>query len=368
MRKRTRRASLPVRLARVVLLTLPLCGFGCGRIGDPLPPIPRAPLIVNGLTATQRGNHIILTFPLVRTPQSPRITHISVYRLVENAEAPLGVTQEDFSSRSSVIAEIPGDTLPPRRATITYDDTISLAPVQPPLRYRYAVRIVSNGGTTADFSDYAVLTPNLSIAKPPGKPETSLSQTEITVSWPIPTEDESGAKPANVAGYNIFRRSDAATVKLNPRPLEEPRYIDRGFQFGTEYSYFVRAISLPAGVTNLSAGIESNDSETVSIKPKDTFAPGPPESIKIASINGIVSMFWPSNPEPDLAGYYIYRSEDEALPIAQWVKLTPRVHTPTTFRDDKVTIGKRYFYQISAIDTSGNEGRRSAIVGEQVNP
>jgi endoglucanase len=88
----------------------------------------------------------------------------------------------------------------------------------------------------------------------------------------------------------------------------------------------------------------------------------------VASINAIVSLFWPSNSEPDLAGYNIYRSEDESLPPEQWLKLTPRLHTPTTFRDDKVQVGKKYYYQLTAVDTSGNESARSVTISETVNP
>ncbi|MEP7272324.1 MAG: fibronectin type III domain-containing protein [Acidobacteriota bacterium] len=367
MRKRTTRAFyrallLPVAIALVIV------HIGCGKIGEPLPPIPRAPLIVSELTAVQRGTRLIIKFPLTRTPRSGKIARVAVYRLIEPADAPPGLPEEEFSTRSSVIYEIPGDTIPLTRSIITYEDTITLAPGQSAQRYRYAVRLFTAAGVPADFSNYAMITPVLAIAKPPGKLDTSLSQNEITIAWTTPTENESGTTPANVAGYNIYRRTDAAPARLNPRPLTEASYQDRAFQFGTEYRYFVRALSLPGGVTNLSEAIESNDSEVVSLKPKDTFPPGAPDSIKIASINGIVSMFWPSNPEADLAGYFIYRSEDENLPPARWVKLTPRVHTPTTFRDDKVVVGKKYLYQISAADTSGNEGKRSGTVAEVVNP
>ena len=82
----------------------------------------------------------------------------------------------------------------------------------------------------------------------------------------------------------------------------------------------------------------------------------------------MVSLFWPSNAEPDLSGYLIYRSEDEQAPPENWLKLTPRLHTPTTFRDDKVIVGRRYYYRLTAVDIFGNESAPSPVVGETVNP
>lgn len=355
-----------MRLSLFLCLTLFVAG--CGKIGDPLPPIPRAPLIVNELTAVQRGTRIVISFPLTRTPRSAKLGRIAIFRLIEPSDAPLGLAPDAFSERSSVIYEIPGDAVPTTRSTITYDDTITLSPNQSLSRYRYAVRLVSANGPAADFSNYAIITPVVDIAKPPGRLLTSVSQSDISVSWVAPLQNEAGTTPASIAGYNIYRRTDGPLLRLNAQPLTDTAYSDRTFQFGTKYEYLVRALSLPAGGGTAVQAIESNDSDVVTVTPKDTFAPVAPDSIKIASVNGIVSMFWPSNPEPDLAGYLIYRSEDESAQPAKWQKLTPRVHAPTTFRDDKVVVGKKYFYQITAVDTSGNESARSATVSEVVNP
>ena len=340
----------------------------CGKIGDPMPPVPRAPLTISELTASQQGTRVVLSFPLARTSRSPRLARVEIYRLIESADAPLGLPQEDFSARSTIIAQIPADSVPVARTTVTYNDPIQFTPGPPPSRYRYAARIVNANGLAADFSNYAVITPITEIAQPPVDLRTKLSQLELEITWSVPKANESGTSPANLAGYNIYRHAGSATNRLNSQPLRETRHIDRSFQFGTTYEYFVRAVSLPPGSSNLALAIESNDSQPVELTPKDTFPPAPPDSIKIASINGIVSMFWPSNSEPDLAGYNVYRSEDENAPLEKWARLTPRVNTPTTFRDDKVAVGKQYFYQLTAVDTAGNESARSATVSETVNP
>ncbi len=324
--------------------------------------------MVSDLTAIQRGTRIIISFPLTRPPGSGKLGRISIYRLIEAADAPLGLAQEEFSARSTIISEIPGEAIPAARTSITYQDMITPSPNSSLSRYRYAVRLVSANGVVADFSNYAITTPVIDVAKPPAGLQTEVRQSEISITWVAPSENEPGTSPANVAGYNLYRRTDGDPKRLNAQPLVEPSYLDRSFQFGMKYEYFVRTLSTATAGGTLSEAIESNDSRVVGVIPKDTFAPGPPDSIKIASINGIVSMFWPSNPEPDLAGYLIYRSENENASAAQWLKLTPRLHTPTTFRDDKVVVGKKYYYRVTAVDTSGNESARSISVAEEVNP
>jgi hypothetical protein len=339
----------------------------CGKVGDPQPPVPKAPIIINELTAVQRGTQIVLSFPLTRTARSQRLSQISIYRLIEPADAPLGLPQEAFESRSTIIYQMPGGALSAGTSVITYEDQVGLATQQSSSRIRYAIRLVSPSGVAADFSNYAVITPVREIAKPPGEMKATVTQNEITIVWSAPMGNEFGEGAPNVAGYNIYRRTGGAMTKLNEQPLTERSYADRSFSFGTQYEYLLRSLSVPAGAA-VTAAIESNDSEVVRVTPKDTFPPEAPDSIKIASINGIVSMFWPSNAEADLAGYVIYRSEDPNAPPEKWVRLTPRVHTPTTFRDDKVAVGKTYYYQVSAVDKSGNEGSRSVVVSETVNP
>ncbi len=349
----------------LLCMTLLVFLAACGKVGDPLPPIPRAPIVVSELAAIQQGTNIVLSFPVTRTPRSMPLGHIAIYRLVEPANAPMGLSPEEFSTRASLIAEVPGKTVPASRSTITYQDAIPLSPNQQAVRYRYSVRLVATNGLAADFSNYAILTPLTEIAKPGKSVTATVSQNEIALSWTAPAENETGTRPANVSGYNIYRTHDGTRTRLNSQLLKESQYLDRSFQFGTAYQYAVRALSQPAAGGD---PIESNESEPLVLTPKDTFAPGAPDSIKIASINGTVSMFWPSNPAADLAGYYIYRSESANLEPARWTKLTPRVHTPTTYHDERVTVGKTYYYQISAVDLSGNESARSTIVSETVNP
>jgi hypothetical protein len=357
-----------------IILLLCLATFasaGCGKVGDPLPPIPRTPLIIDELSVAQEGTKMVLSIPFSRTPRSPKLERIDIYRLVESPDDPLGLPQEAFSKRATIINSIPGDEIPLSKSITTIDDALDFKAGANSSRYRYAVQLVTSGGAAADFSNYAMVTPLFDLALPPVKLVTKQREAEIEVTWTAPPGNEDGSTTANVAGYNIYRRTGESTnsfVRLNAQPLREARFLDRNFQFGETYVYFVRALSLLPGNASLLNAIESNQSAPLTHTPADTFPPAAPTPITIASIGGIVSLYWPLNSEPDTLGYNIYRAEEEDAPPGNWVKLNPQLHKTTSFRDDLVQVGKQYSYQITAVDAYGNESPRSKAVSETVAP
>jgi hypothetical protein len=346
-----------------------ICLPACGKIGDPLPPIPRAPLIVDELSVTQEGTQLILHFPIVRTPRSPRLQRIDIYRLIESINDPLGVTQQQFSTSATIIDSILGDDVPTEKSVITKSDNLELKNGSQDLRYRYAVRLVTASGIAADFSNFALITPLFDLASPPSGLKARQREREIEISWIAPKTNENGTTPANVVAYNIYRSADnGSLVKLNDEPLKELRFIDNRFEFGKKYEYVLRGLSTLPDDTSLKNAVESNVSAPLKLVPEDTFPPSAPSPITIASIGGLVSLYWPLNPEPDVAGYNIYRSTVENSPMEKWTKLNPQLHKTASFRDDKVEVGKEYFYQITAVDAYGNESVRSETKSEIVNP
>ena len=361
----------PWRFIPLPIILLSVLLTGCGKMGEPLPPIPRAPLIIDELKVEQEGAQLVLSFPLTRTRQSQRIQRIDVYRLIESATDPLGLPVDSYSARAAIIASIPADRIPLSRSTITYADPLDLKAAPRDARYRYAVRLINQAGAAADFSNYATIAPLFEVALAPTDLIALQREKEIEIAWKPPTANAAGTTSLNLAGYNLYRRAgagDAAPIKLNNGPLKEPRYLDRDFQFGLDYEYIARSLSLPPGVADPAGAIESDESQVLKHRPLDTFPPAAPTSLTIASINKIVSLFWPLNAEPDVAGYNIYRAEDERTPPEQWRKLNAQPHQTASYRDEKVVVGQQYFYRITAVDRAGNESPRSAIVSEIVAP
>lgn len=322
---------------------------------------------IEELTVQQNGTRLTLSFPFTRTPRT-RLQRVDIYRLIESQSAPEGMPIEIFSEKASMIQSVPADQIPLNGSTITYNDELDLRNGQRSLRYRYAVRMVNSAGQAFDFSNYAKISPLFNLSLPPAGFKAKQTETQIEISWDRPTSNVNETTPANVAGYNIYRKTGDSITKVNAAPLTTPVYIDRNFQFGASYQYMARSLSLPAGVASLSEAIESADSATFDYTPKDTFPPVAPKPITIASINSLVSLFWPLNSEPDVVGYNIYRAEDENASPDKWVKLNPELHKTASFRDERVQVGKRYFYQITAVDAFGNESVRSETVSETVAP
>jgi fibronectin type 3 domain-containing protein len=352
---------------RPIALSLFLSVFlvACGKVGPPLPPVQRAPLRVEGLKVEQRGGHLILSLPFTRTSKM-QMQRIDVYRLVEPIDAPMGLPIETFSEKASVVYSIPADDIPLDRSGVVYSDTLNVKGETQNKRYRYSVRMFNTAGQAFDFSTYATIEPLLNLALSPTKLAAKQVETQIEITWDPPEGNMNETSPANVVGYNIYRRQGGAFNKVNVEALLEPRFVDRNFQFGAKYQYVVRSLSFKPGSASLSESIESDDSPPLDHTPKDTFPPAPPKPITIASINSTVSVFWPLSAEPDVVGYNIYRAEDENAPPEKWVKLNMELHKSASFRDDGVQVGKKYFYQITAVDAFSNEGPRSETVSETV--
>jgi predicted phage tail protein len=294
------------------------------------------------------------------------IRRIDVYRLAEKPTAPLPLTEEEFSARSTLIGSVPYDQIKNATDDLTYADTLELA--GEPTRLRYAIRYVNASEQRAAFSNFLLIEPAVRVAKPPVLSSTGkeVGEDAITITWQPPDSNIDNSTPVNLLGYNVYRvdesQSEVSQTPINSSLVSGTQYVDRSFRFGENYRYVVRSVSLGTE----GAQVESLNSNTLPVSPRDLFAPSAPTSITIAAAPGRLSIFFPANPETDAAGYEIYRSTDPDLPKERWTKVTSTMLTRTTFMDENVEAGKRYFYYIKAIDQAGNFSAPSEVVSETV--
>lgn len=361
--QKRRLLSLSLLLAALFVLT------NCGKRRPPQPPIERVQQRTELLSGVQRGNQVILSWPAPRRNASDAsvqsIRRIDVYRLAEKPRAPLGLTEEEFATRSTLIGSVTFDEIRNAAEVLTYTDTLELA--GEPTRLRYAVRYVNAAGQRAAFSNFLLLEPAARIALPPAMIVTGkeISEDMITISWEPPTANIDGSTPVNLLGYNVYRISETGgelIQPLNDALVSGTQYQDKNFKPGETYHYVVRSVSLGTE----GAQVESLNSNVVSISPRDIFPPSAPTSITVAAAPGRLSIFFPANPEGDVAGYNIYRSTDPDLPLDRWTRLNATLLTKTTFQDEKVESGRRYYYYLVAVDTAGNLSPRSEVVSETV--
>jgi hypothetical protein len=351
-------------IAALALAVLNVAG-ACGKRKPPLPPTEKVMQRAE-VTGFQRGNQVILSWkmPMLNAAEGS-VLHISradVYRLTERLDAPQSLSEEEFASRSQVVATIPLTKDDFGARTLQYTDTLQFA--GQPARIRYAIRFVNASGQRAAFSNFFLLEPAARIASAPRALSTALSQEAVRLDWTAPVANVDGTTPANILGYNIYRsESENSPAKLlNQNPVAGASYEDRFFDFEKEYFYFVRAVSLGTDATPT----ESSESNIIKIRPVDTFAPSAPASITIAATPTSISLFFPANPETDVEGYSVYRSTDANLPLDQWTLLTKELLKANTFQDGSVETGKTYFYYVTATDKYKNVSEASEVVSETV--
>jgi fibronectin type 3 domain-containing protein len=362
----------PPQLVRAVLLIATttaalLFSTACGKRRPPLPPVERIPQRTELLSGVQRGNQVILRWP---APQRnapagsvQSIRRIDVYRLAEKPSAPLALTEEEFAARATLVGSVNDEQIAQSTDTLEYVDTLELAGEQ--TRLRYAIRYANTQGQRAPFSNFLLIEPAARIAAPPVITGDDLTESALTITWTAPATNIDGSTPVNLLGYNIYRSSPAETDQaqtppLNAAPIAATSYSDKTFRFGEQYNYVVRAVSLGTEGKQ----VESLNSNTISVMPRDTFPPSAPTNITIAAAPHRLSLFFPANPERDVAGYQVFRTTDPNLPKERWTKLTNALLTRTTFQDETVESGRKYYYYLRAVDTAGNTSAPSDVISE----
>ena len=218
------------------------------------------------------------------------------------------------------------------------------------------------------------------VPEPVAHVEARVTEPAIELSWAAPQHVSGGDSLAGFSGYRIYRgeldpaSAEAAASDLSKAkwkiPLallaspDENSYRDTTFDFGKTYAYIVRSVVLVEG-----NALESSDSAPAVVSPRDTFPPGPPQNLVAAVLSGatpgsvLVDLSWSINLETDLAGYRVYRSEQQDT---RGALITPDLLLAPAYRDTSVEPGRRYWYSVTAVDRAGNESDASSAVAADV--
>ncbi len=342
---------------------------GCGTPQDPQPPRPTVPAAITDLTAHQQGNRVVLTFTLpVKSTEGdalPEPPQIELYRGIA------GAGEASPPPPPTLHLSIPTALVDSYLAAgrVRFED-----PVKPEEaaghggeRWVYAVRTRVSGRRNSEPSNVVALRV-LPAPPAPRDVQASVTETALELRW----EPAPGA-----LSYRIYRWelvSDRSADPPRPQPTAATlvgvsavaAYRDVQFTWGAEYTYTVRSVGQAGADT-----VESDASTAVTVTPRDTFRPAPPADVIVLQVPATpeaaasLELSWAIGRESDLAGYHVYRSEQESTPgerITRDLLLTP------AFRDMSVAPGRRYFYRVTATDRAGNESDPSAAVSESVPP
>jgi len=354
---------------------------GCGAPGEPTPPSPPVPVAVTDLAAQQVGDAVQLTFTLpTKTVAGERLAEAPAIEILRGTVRPDG-SPDTKSFRT--VETIPGALLGEYRSAekvqivnrITADEL--RAYLDRALAYRVRSR-ASRKRASADSSTAIVrLRP---VAERITALHATVTESAVELSWPAPTRTSSGEPLPAISEYRVYRgeidaaSADAAANDLSKAKWKSPlallgtahteTYRDTAFDFGKTYLYSIRAVIPTEG-----SAVESDDSVPAIVAPRDVFPPAVPQGSVAAVIVGSptnapeVDLSWSINLETDLAGYRVYRSEQQDTPGQL---LTPDLLLSPAYRDTSVQPGHRYWYSVTSVDRTGNESLPTAPVAAEI--
>jgi len=337
----------------------------CGKKGPLLPPLIRVPKTVEELELRQQGDTIILTWTnpsaYVDGNPLPFVSEVEIW-LAEGSELSEHAAEEIFPENARLLAKIPASRWSPllekgrSRGAYFY----AFIPKKGEAKGKFEIfslRVRDDRGRISGFSEpKGILVRDA--PEPPGGVRALVRPDSIELLWdpPAMAADAASVRPL---GYDVYRReSDEPPVLLNSSPVEGSEYRDTGIVFGRTYRYTVRTVIL--GFTPL---VESDDSIAVDIEARDVFPPAAPTGLSAVAGPGLIALSWEIGPEPDLAGFRVWRKENSE---AEFLLLKELAATENSYTDSGVEKSRRYVYAITAFDAAGNESSRSALVSGAV--
>src|SRR2546423_2358386 len=183
----------------------------------------------------------------------------------------------------------------------------------------------------------------------------------LVLTWTAPSKAITGDEKPRITGYNIYRLAKGeeiaqTAIPVNSAPVSQTTYTDVP-PYGP-HQYVVTAITA-AGPPR----IESDPSAPASAEFKDLVPPPTPTGLTALVETSAVRIVWDPVQTPDLAGYRVYRTEGVGIDnpkIAGTIPLTPHgPMTETHLVDPGLTPGIAYYFEVSAVDKSGNESKRA---------
>lgn len=352
------------RLARAcAALGLVLIAAGCGRKGNPLPPLPFAPARVGEPQILRAPDRIELRFEI--PPKNADGTTPSVLDRVEIYAAatppgtpapPIAKIAEAANLRGTVaIRHERRSSSPPAGAPdnrpapgdmasfIDRKDVDRHGPDAPVLHY-VLVGIVGRSRQGPALGPIEV-----PLASEPAAP-TGLAlkydSEKLTLTW------QAGGSGVR---YRVYEATPAGIVMdravselLDGATFAEP------VAFGVPRCLSVRALQQAGVVTSESAAAAPQCAT-----PVDTFPPPVPAGLVVFPGEGAVELTWDAVAAGDLAGYIVLRGEgsgEKLLRLPTMTKPIPDLH----YTDRDVTRGTTYWYAVVAEDTRGNVSAASA--------
>jgi hypothetical protein len=356
---------------------------GCAAPGEPIERKPQVPTAIADLAGQQLGNDVVLTFTMPKETVEHRSLKqtpaIEIYRKFEPAS---GSASSDVKAAPELIFTIPSAMVDhySQKNHVRVASALDAGDLRQhagwtasyTVRTRASIKKESADSNHADVRVYPVADPIEDV-------KAEVTHAGIVLTWTPPQKTPAGAAPP-IAAYHIYRAEAVpggqaehesaanASVSVTEVPklkvpftrigeTPEATFQDMQVEFGTAYVYSVRSLSQYPGVT-----LESADSKLIVVTPRDTFPPAAPQGLVVVLVAaqgnspGYLDISWAISPETDIAGYNVYRSEQDGVP---GTRLNSELLLAPAFRDMNAEPGRHYVYTATAVDRAGNESRAS---------
>jgi hypothetical protein len=362
------------RFAAFLAFSLSIFLAACGAPGPPLPPSLELPKPVTDLHATRKGEKVYLSWTVpAQTMDYQAVRHLGPTRICR--------TLEVAANQCVSVGEVPPPQLPkvshergrkPKAAgpavQASYTDLLpaDLLQQHPTAVAYYAVETLNGRGRSAGLSNQVPipLAPTLSA---PAALHARVTGEGVVLNWigTLPPREFNEISYV----YRIYRRvkgenTDAIAGEVPASNSPEATFVDHAFEWQKTYEYRVAPVTVIAIPGEPPTQVEGDDSPPVEVFANDVFPPGVPNGVQaVASGVGqqpFIDLTWAPNTESDLAGYNIYRREENG----QSSKINRELVKTPAYRDNSVQPGKKYFYSVSAVDLRGNESDRSEETSE----
>lgn len=368
------------------LLGLCLILEGCAQTGAPLPPSLELPKPPSDLRAARKGNAVTLLWsePTLTTDRQS-VRYLGPTLICRSSQSEMSACVNQVATvppPSFALQKRPSksqqNTPPQRPAPQTYTDKLPANALSddPGADLTYAVEVLNRNARGEGISNQ-VHVPAIATLPAPGDLAASLNDDGVLLTW------TSAAAPAAKSGveyrYRIYRHNDDAGLQSLPKkknkedaiagevpvgPAGPAHFLDP-IEWEKTYLYRITAVAVLTRSGAL-VQVEGDDSSALRVFAHDVFPPSVPGGLQaVYSGEGqkpFIDLLWAPVPSADLAGYNIFRSEANGVPV----KLNSELVKVPSYRDSAVNAGTIYTYFVSAVDVRGNESQRSEPTTESV--
>jgi hypothetical protein len=359
-------------LPKLLLSVLTAASFwGCGSPGAPLPPSLNLPLPVSDLRAVRKGNRVRLAWTVpAETTDRQKLREALRTKICREVQTAISGCEHPLAEISSNLPAAKASKKSSSKKTAVqanYEDLIPESLQDSLAQIVYAVSVSNDRGRNAGLSNLV----SISAAPTLPAPANFIAQVKadgILLSW---TNPSAKAGQGLEQKYRFYRRAKGSDTDIiaGELPLDQAgptQFLDRNFEWEEKYFYRATVVTLVKAGAADNNEVEGEDSTPIEVFAHDIFPPAVPSGLEAVFTNAgqqsFMDLIWAPDTDADLDGYNVYRKQEDG----EATKLNSDLIKVPSFRDSRISPGKKYFYYVSAVDIRGNESGRSEGASESV--